>query len=354
MGLGPPTYRVYVQQRGGEPIAELPWTSLSWARELDDCSSASVQIPITSPKHRLAWAVAGLEAWEHELSIHRALSDGADPTEVWVGPIVEPGWSDDQGVRIAARDVTQWWERRTLPYSRIWKDTELATIFAQVADDAMALDPSPGVIVTPTPTGIRGDRSVAAFAHKLASDVLRELGRDGIDYTTIGRNVLCGGLEVPAGRLLTLADGVLRKPQLGGQGLSTATRVHMLAGVGAAVPIDAIVGGISQTRGLVERVFQEGSIEDHASAQQAAWTRWDALHGMPLSLKGDFDPRRGPTIAALIPGALAQAELAVGVRYVDQTVRLARVQVSATSGEQGISETVGAEFVPVGTTVVQQ
>lgn len=358
MGLGPAEYRVLVQYRGGtlDFYEATAWLSLDWSRVVDDISSGSVTLPVTEADRQDGSLLGRTRAWQHELALHRK-EPGGTFEEVWVGPIVEIAWASAT-VKLSARDLTQWWERRRLPRDRSFVNVDLGTIFATLHEDAMHADTSPNLTVSPHVTGIVGTRTVLAAARRRAADELRELARTGVDYTVIGRNVIIGGQEVPVARLPVLTDAAMDLGFDGGglteAGLFTGTEVTVVGSVAqdqnnpnAEVPV-ATVGGVSAELGLIQREFSEGSIEDAGSAQAAAFTRWQMVKTTPLFLDGRLRAAGAPPFRQLIPGAVALAQLQSGARTIDQDVRLADLRVSATAGDGGVTEQVSASFIPVG------
>lgn len=345
MSLGPADYKLYLAARGGEVITALPWKSISWARQLDEVSSASAEVPISRPDHPLAWAAANVEAWAHELVVERGGKD------IWAGPLLQPKWTST-GVSLSARDLFQWFERRLLPWVRNMTD-DLGVIFAQFASDALAQDPSPNITLAPSPTGVRGTRTVDPRKQTRAADALRELATTGLDFTAIGRSILTGGEEVPALQLPPITNDTLRNPELTGSGDATASRVVVLGGrtdQAGDPTVVGVAGGVGAEIGLVERAFNESSIGDTASANSAAQTRLDDLAQMPLYLSGQLSPVHAPDIDQLIPGAIAPVEVRVGCRWVIGDMRLISVQGTVNVSDQGgVAEQVQVNFAPVGT-----
>lgn len=342
-------YHVVLAERGGRELDELPWKSLNYGRVLDSMSSGGAVIPVGRAKSKASRRLSEIDAFEHELVIYRG------DELAWLGVLRQPQWTPS-ATGLAANDLFQWFERRKLPVSRTFVETDLATVFATYAADAMAPDPSPGIVVQPRLTGILGDRAVLAAASRRAADELRELARNGVDFTVIGRTVLCGGEEVGAASLgkLTAHHFVVGDdtPSLTGNGefLATETTVIGAGQPAEGSPLTAVAGGVNERLGLVQRVFTESAITDLSSLYHAAETRWEMLGRTPLFFTGELRVGSAPGLNELVPGAVATIAMQVGVKAIDQLFRLSSMHVTASNDERGMVERLGVEMIPVGTT----
>lgn len=339
--LGCGRHQVLLAERGGDPIIELPYESLRWGRRLDDMSDASITVPTVGlSDEECCWAISIMQAWEHELVIHR------DGTLVWAGPLAEPSFTMDSAT-VPARDLFAWMERRVLPVDRAFDLVDLGTIFQTYVDDVLAVENSMGLIVAASTVGVIGSRSVLATELRRAADELRELARSGIDWTMVGRTMQVGGEEVPVSTLPPITADLLTDVKATVRGLSAATHVFVVgsAGADAGEPIVGEAGGTDATFGLLQSVFSESSIEDSNSARYAAINHLDLLELPPLYIEGDLDPSVAIGIDELIPGALVDVVMDVGCRRVDETFRLLTVDVSDGVG----GETVHVSFAPAGT-----
>lgn len=346
--LGRARYHAVIAERGGRELDEVPFSSLRYGRALDDMTSASAAVPATTTGTRVARRIGSVDAFEHELVIYRGEEVG------WLGPLRQPTWTPS-GVGLEAMDVFEWFERRKLPVDRTFTQVDLAEIFASLIDDAMAPDPSPGIVVQPRPTGILGDRAVLASANRMAADALRELARNGVDFTVIGRTVRCGGEEVGAASLGPLLNQHFvfsdSTPQVVGAGEYLATEATV---TGATQPsrgasLSATAGGVDERLGLVQRVFNESAIADLDSLGHAALTRWEMLGRTPYFVTGVLRDS-APGLDALVPGAVADVDITVGAKRVERRMRLSKVNVTVTNSEAGMAETVRVELIPLGTT----
>lgn len=339
--LGTGSYTVTLQHRGGRPIDILRHESITFGRELDTISEARIGFGPSSPSSVLGQRLAAALPWAHELAIAR------NGREVWVGPFLKPT-HDRNGSLLMARDLAQWFERRWLPTERHFVDDDLGLIFRTLALDAYETDPSPNFTIGTATVGVEGDRDVDPSTHPLAGDALRELARDGVDFCTIGRHMRLGGGQIATPSLPPLTSDTLLDAQLEEDGLALATETGIIgqqAGIDAGSAATARYGGKSNTLGLVQRSFNVPEITDASSARAAARTRHDMLSTPPKYLTGRLSARYAAEFAQLVPGALVRAELYVGPKTVEETLRLASVSVNASAAGEEISVTL----IPVGT-----
>lgn len=353
--LGCGAWRAYLQCRGGGVLTELPVAALSMGRALDEVSAASVTVTGNSLSR---WSrtrrsdccgyIAELNPWEHELALFRG--EGDDPA--WVGPILTPTWGRES-VTIAARDLAQWFERRLLEHDRTLAGMDLADIFRRYAVDALHRDPTPNMTITVSPTGIIGDRSVLAGARRRAMDEMRELARSGVDFTAKGREILVGGTEVPTPAIGPFIAEHFAEPgptsSLDGLAAATEATVVGARGDTTGNPVMGVAGGIDPAMGLVQDAMSESSIEDEASAQAAAQSRYDMLATAPEFVSGQLAAEAPVGFDDLVPGARADLRLALFCRDVVGVYRLAQVSASVSVSGDTVDEKIGVQFVTLGT-----
>lgn len=341
-GLGCGQWRAVLQCRGGGVLTELPFASLRASRRLDDMSDANVVVTgeavnalTTSERDRCCGWLAVVNPWEHELALWR------DDEEAWVGPILEPNWGVDDVV-IPARDLFQWFERRLLRRDRTFVATDLATIFERYVVDALTRDPTPGIELNASATGILGDRNIQAAAYKRASDELRELSRSGLDFTAIGREILVGGTEIPTPALGTVAVEHFQEPgpRFSLKGLQATTETFEVGSRTAAGTIVGHAGGLHAQLGLLQDVASESSIADQESADAAAASRIALLGDVPQYVTGTLAASAPFAFDRLIPGAHARLALGLFCREVVGDYRLQGLGVSVdAAGDERIDVT---------------
>lgn len=355
--LGCGTWRAFITCRGGGELFEVPYASLSMGRKVDDMTSAQVAIDELSLNgatsavyQRCCGVLSELEPWQHELALWR----DTDPDSAsWVGPVIQPTWENsaegNRSLSIGARDLFQWMERRLLDRNRKFVATDLADIFYRYISDALHHDPTPNIDFAVSPTGILGDRSIDAFAFRRAADELRELARSGLDFTMVGRQMVIGGVEVPTANLGTLVNEHFRSLSLNIDGLQTETESTVVGARpnSANAPVYAKVGGVEIDRGLVQVAVTESQIEDVASAQAAADSRYALLGTSPRWITGVLSSDAPIAFSDLIPGAVADLRLGFLCREVVGDYRLQDVNVTADADK---SEEIAVTFSSPGTT----
>lgn len=346
--LGCGAYEAYVLTRGGGAIvAQIEWTSLSWARVLDDTSQATVMMD-----RACVQSVAQARPWRHELAVYR------DGEQVWVGPIINPSApvaSDHFQYQLVARDLSAWWDRRFIHSDHDYSlaPADLATIFSDIASDAMLPDNSPGLTVVTSPTGVTGAMRLLAAQHLVAGPQLRDLANTGIDWTAVGRTIIAGGTSIPVADLGSFTDDDFIVPPVPSYDGTAQANLWVIRGQGGGAAGDAIYGTASDPvaaalDGLLESVDTVQTIQDNLSAQAAAQSKLALTGDNVVTLQDcSFSPEAPVKIGALIPGALAHVDLSEGNIVVDDDYRLQRLAVSIT-GSDGIEQVV-ATFQPKGT-----
>lgn len=353
--IGCGAYEVYVLTRGGSSlVAVFPWTSLTFSRVLDDTSDGSAvayQIPA-----ECRGPLSGVTSWRHELAIYR------DGQLVWVGPVVIPQAPPDQ-YEIAARDLSAWWDHRLIHKDHDYSSpTDLATIFQDVAADAMAPDPSPGLAVTTTPCGVTAILTLLALQHLSAATELRDIAKTGIDWTTIARKVLAGGAVVPTGPLGPFLDEHFAVPPTPKEDGTAKANAWLVRGAGGGAAGDVVYGYQTdpvsgKLDGLLESVETDSTIKDSATAQAAAKTRVALTSVVGTLDKCVLHPEAPFTLDELVPGALCQVRLEQTSIPVFGSYRLQRVDVTASAQSGGgaagrsasLQEQIALTFQPVGT-----
>lgn len=341
LGCGRYTAQIRTRGGGGVLFSKLPCTDGSWERVLDDTSTAGVNLAGLGRTSKCFAAIRDAEPMEYELAVAR---DGA---VVWQGPLGSKNADGTKG-SYAARDVSAWWDRRVLPVDRVYTQTDLASVFEQLADDAMLEDPSPGISVSTTPTGVLGDRKYLAGQNLMAAPELRSLAKAGIDWTVIGRDVLAGGIVVPTAPIVLLQDShLVGTPSVSKDGLAMANRVRVVGAGGGEGP-DPIVGEARDEEsiaryGLVDLVIRDDSIRDEASATAAAQSRLALVRvPVPLLTTVVLDSAAPVLVEDLVPGAIVGCAFASSGIEVAGEFRLKKVAV----GFKGQGETVTLTLQP--------
>lgn len=344
--LGCGVYEALILTRGGGTIVcDYPWTSLSWSRVLDDTSDGAGGID--GVPENCCDDLAGISPWRHELAMYR------DGDLVWVGPVKVPRAQPDQ-FDVSAAGITAWWDHRLIHENHDYStETDLATIFQQISDDAMAPDPSPGLEVSTTPSGVLGTMEILATQHLLAGTKLRELSKIGVDWTEVGRTVVAGGAVVPSAGVLGpfLDEHFISPPNPRLDGSSQAN-AWLVKGSGGGAAGDEVYAydadpGAALIDGLLESVASVSTIENFDSALAAARSRLALTSNVIAVENCVLSPDAPFTIDQLVPGVACRLALEETCIPVFGLYRLQKVagNVSAPDGER-----ITLTFQPLGST----
>jgi hypothetical protein len=246
--------------------------------------------------------------WRDELELYR--QNGMTDDLVWAGPVQDvlanPG---DGTATVTAKDLSAWWSKRlAVETDRVWRAEDFALIFRDLIDAAFALD-NPGITINVEPSGIVGDRIIAASDLRRLDNELAELARTGVDWTTTGRRFWIGEA---AGRLqVRLTDEAFRVPpqtRRTGAGMVNDAwiRGNAVTGhFGGPDPVDGV---------LLQDVRDDQSIIDRRAANAAAETWWDRGNEPATYLEGDnqLEPDAPVDVQTLIPGVIAPVDVTGG------------------------------------------
>src|SRR5687767_7594667 len=265
--------RVSLGPRGGGPsLADLPFSALSFGRLRNDVSTASVTVPVEGMSGADRKVLGQVGRWTHEVAVW---DEAEDDEPAWVGPCTDPSFTQ-QAVTLGCKDLFAWFDHRLLPTDRDFDADDLAQVFAAYAADALSEDPSPNITVSPSATGVRGDRQVRAAQYLYAGDQMRELVRSGVDFTVLGREVLVFERDV-GGLLPALTADSLDGATLAPSGADPATEAVVLGT--SLTASDQVVGRVAEPGhrdGLLQVVRNEAAVRDEPSARHAAAGMLDA------------------------------------------------------------------------------
>lgn len=347
--LGTGTYEVYTADRGGSPLRfAVPFRSLSFEYVLDGSGRGQANMPSFDDSGTFASCcevLADTEPWRHELAIYRGTDDA------WFGPVWDVTSDDPNGV-ISASDLFSWTERRFISED-LFYSMDLADIFGRVFDKALEPDPTPNVTVSTRACGSDGTRRYIAKDFQRVSDILGELARTAVDFTTVGRKVLAGGLSalLPSGDLILHDDGVVRAG-LSKDGSQFASDVALFGAIpeGRQEPVTGRATRGTDTYGLVQESVADLLVEDEFSAQEAAEARIARMQPAPRRLSATLFPDAAFKFSDLIPGRRVDCRLTgvIGCGDLVEVMRLQRVGVTVSASASGQSETITLDLIPLG------
>lgn len=329
-------------------LGEATVVSGSWNRKLNALSDASAQFSLASDEPGCADLLAGLRPWRDEMELYRSQSDGAEGDLVWAGPVIDVAANPDtQAATVTARDLSAWWAKRVLAADMVSRALDLSTIFENYIAAAFAVD-DPGIVVSATPTGIIGDRTIAASDRTRLDVALAELSRTGVDWTVAIRQFIVGGSEIATVGVLPgrwVDEHFRAAPQTRRSGAdqvnhTTVRGSGVIGTAGGPDPDDGV---------LLADVMDEASIEDVPSATAAAQTWRDRVAEPLVYLEGSNVLAASAPVAVeqLIPGVLVPVDVAGG--GVVPLLQLLRLE-SVTTTFDADGEAITVALQPPGTT----
>lgn len=326
-----------VYTRGGlELVTQLPWSTISFERRLEDVGEATVEVPVSS--ERLREVLCDIRPWEHEVCLLR------DGEAQWIGPVQSGTERRRESVTLQAADLFVWFEHRLLLRDLAFEQMAMRDIFTQIVAEALAFDASPGINVIPQAAGQPGTRIIEGSEATVAADVLRELGRTGVDWALIGRDLYVSGTELSLGPLARLVDPVVA--DVATTSLETATQVVVLG----EERIEGFAGGIDPALGLLQVAISEDAIGDAPSARVGAQSRLDLLKDQVPRVTLRLLPTAPVDFRDLVPGV--RVPLAIRERALCDLCDEWRLE-SVTLEVDAEREVVTLALQPVGTRLLE-
>lgn len=385
----PGEYAVILTARDSRTFAgEFKFSKLTWSRELDGISTATINVPDVFGGLRCNVEFGGVvKPWKFGIRIE------ADGTEMFSGPIVSierpvQGQSGADYLTITANDLMAWTRKRVTPDTLMFTDEDAGVVFKTVLDAGMAADNLPGLYCPEFSTGLTMTREVVARDFEITGDILQEVADSAVDYFMYGTSLVvydAGKSVRPAGWYMN--DGIedrrfLESPDPYGRfifGLFTSEAWAERPGYvldGFAQSNDVIVagadsgeagfrrfwrsnGGINPEIGQLTSVevsplyrSREGEpIVDDAVFQERADSMWDLRHNAVAVISGGSLSEDAPvSLDGLIPGSLWAVDLAEhGLSDLLTVQRLKRVDVEVTFDQAGMRQRVTPTLIPLGT-----
>ncbi|GGZ73327.1 hypothetical protein ACFOOM_00845 [Streptomyces echinoruber] len=329
-------YHAVIADRGGAILANLSTvTDVEWYRVLSDASTARV---VVEPDLDCCASLGGVRSWRHWLHLYRS------GRYVWGGPVLTGEWSLGR-FEVTAGDLISVLNTRTPHATRAFTDTDLTEIAAWLVDDALAPDDPGHSVNVLAPAGVSGGREYTEDTGQ-SGDHLKDLADAGMDFTVVGNSVLLmpDGWSARVGLLTDadLPDGLSVSED--GTALATRWVVHGDEASG----VKGVAGGVHPYYGLIERVVQDTSIKDQASAQAAAQSRLNASLPVPVFIDTQevtLSPDAGVDVERLVPGWCIDLATTTTCRDISQRMKITGVHVTA----DGDGESVKVQLGPVST-----
>lgn len=339
--LGCGSWTAVIAQRGGTLIeGEVPFTTLSGEKVLDTAAEAS--ITINPSGSNCCELIDLIKPWKHELHLYR---DGISPP--WIGPITTMSFTHEE-VTINARDLFTWFERRWINALHEYTYSDLTSIFADLARDALGPDMSPNITFVEYDSGIVGGRAYDPFDFPRASDMLSDLAKDGINFTMVGRDLVIYGNTYPFDDLGVLVNESFNDIRFEWPGELYASDFVVLGTRSGSSPpygraSDFQTNDTNHEFGLIQRDAQLDSIEDDGSAQIAAYNRLQFFSRETLYPSVTFNQNAQVQWKDLIPGATCRLLLEVGCKKVIGDYRMTELKFNVDNNGK---ETLTPTFVP--------
>lgn len=324
----------------------LDHTSGSVMKVLNASGTGRVDIPNDGQPGSMCCEVFNsTEPWKDELVLFR------DNEQAYVGPInsmtIGPG-----GGTLQSADLFSWFDVRWLEED-FHGDGDAADIFHAIFDLAYAADDSINMSISTRQTGIDAVRDFRGVEFQRAADVMRELARSALDFTMVGRRLLAGGVEVfETPTPLILHDKGCLAAEVTMEGTTFATDVAVFGSSVETgnIPFTGRATRSAEVYGLVQRSFTELTIKDTGSADANALARLLSMQPAPVRVKATLSPEAAFGFSDLIPGRRVMMNLkqAAGCVEVMGEMRLQQVDVSFSESDQGVSEQVTINCIPLG------
>jgi hypothetical protein len=314
-------------------------TCLSWSRELDDLSEASVTV---GRDGACCEVFDRIRPWRHQLVINRC------GRQVWSGPILRTTYNADD-TEFEAVDPLAWLNRR-LVRETVERCGSLVGIARELITEALE-HPDGAADETCLTFDYRGCTHTGCRKYEECNAQtgaeLRSLARGPLNFTAVGRRVIvwCGGATLGRTALLQDKDfmGALSVVE---DGYSMATAV-CVQGKG----VTAYCGGTDPYFGLLEVPIKDDTITTEADAMAVACAEVAARSRPPLILSVPdgirLDPSAPVTVDQLVPGVLIPVWSSSTCRTVREDMALTRLRVTqGCSDDHGGDEVVAITVAP--------
>lgn len=342
------TQAIITDARGGRQILDITptFSRLDYGRVLDDTSQASTDVVIggTADGDVCCEKLGDTRTWRHALTVYR------DNDLVWgPGPITNLLYGRDT-VKIIARDISAWLDKRKTRLSYTFEGISAVEIARTLIVDAMAPSDPAGlvdamIIVTPATPHLY---DVTVEANIYVGDALRELAKSILDFTVVGRSIIISE-QLRYGPFARLTDeDFLADIEVEERGLEAGTDWTV---VGATADVIGEAGGTDSYFGLLEGIIQDQDVTDPDYVLTEAQRALGVSNPPPVYINMPDDARLSPTapvcLEQLVPGTLMDIDLRNVCRPISSRNRLTAVKVQLTGDDEQVGVTVspaGPEF----------
>jgi len=326
--LGCGSWRFFLAERDGTLIEEIDG-SLRYSVQVDNTSTASFTTGISALSPTCSATLSGAIPWEFQLRAYR------DDVLLFAGPIIDITDDTTGTVTLAVKDKAAWLDRRLIFVDILVNNVDAVGLAELLVAGGFERDSVQAPNISSTRAGVAVSRQIRARDLRSVGDALRELGRSGVDFVTVGDTLYLYGVgaTVTFGPCSDEALTVKSNRLLGGDSVTIAT-VRGAGGGPQTAAVSGTAGFTSERVGILQVVTSEPGILDSDSAAASAASRVallkDGFRSIDATLLAGF-----PAVAAdLIPGRLVDLRID-GWRPLVGKFRIAALNVTASNtGEQ--------------------
>ena len=325
--LGCDSWSYALANHDGTIAAELVG-DLTYQLRLDETGTATFTTGVASLSSTCLRVLANARPWEYEMRAYRG------STLLFSGPVMDITQTSGGDITLVVGDRAKWLDRRVAPADLLSNASDATGVAEALVALAFQEDPTGAPTVQSTRSGAPVSRLIRARDLRSIGDAVRELGRSGLDWVTVGNTLYLYGIGSTA-VLGPVGDGDLTITKDARLGADAQTR-SFVRGAGGGPQTAPITGTATLTTDLplVEVVTSEPTILDQSSADASAVARVQLLsegfRQIDVTLTSTF-----PAVAEdLIPGRIIDLRVG-GWRPAVGLFRLGSLSVRATAaGEE--------------------
>lgn len=338
--------------KGGTGVMyEIPFTSLSCNRRLNESSDASITINQGDLNTSCCDVISTLSPFKYELHLYR------NGELSWLGPILDINYTRTS-CTLTAKDLFYWFERRILDVnvSEVYGDlSHLMTVMFNVG---YGQDTSPGITLNAQATNRSTTRGTQGAEFRRVADEMKELTNLGLDFTMYGRTLYSWlSEESPFPDLPILqADDFADDLTLNLPGTDFGNDIIVTGNNDSStglVNFGRANGWEHQNDdlGLITVMLSDSHELSDAGLRFSAMQRLRYYRANPVIPSGSFSPHALLDFSQLIPGVKSDLRLVVGCRTVMDTFKLDGIDVQVDTNNA--TESITPTFSPIGLTFLE-
>lgn len=326
-----PNYSIVYYDRYDRSInSPVNISEIQWGRKIDAISTSTITYVVSDDS--CCEQLGVLEPIAHKIGIKR------NEELAWYGWLENVEYGRNE-IIVNSFDALGWLQRRVIRDDLSWTNADLTTIFTDIYNNALSIDPISAEIVQ-YPSGTTATREEKQSAFRVAWSAVSEMLDTGLDITVFGQKILAGVIPTTRPIELTLNDmqGDVRVQKAGKAYGNRIISDANDATVGVYPPGPATGNAIYP---LTEVVIRDGQLQDQASADNAAKSRYEYSRYVPRLVTTQdalvLNPNFNAKVNELIPGMKVIIDT-TGICYVTrQEMRLGSIDVSVSGGSEKVS-----------------